>query len=210
MHHRRFFAALQRAVRKPEAGRPAVLDLGCGDGYPTKPLLQALDADRYVGVDQSTEALRRAEAQLKDVRASATLICADMPQAVAELADHFDLIIAGYSLHHLRTDDKAQVLRHGRRLLKAAGQLAVIDVFLDNGESRQSYLTRWEYHAREHFETLSPRELDTLVAHVRESDFPETVDAYARLAEEAGFAKVAQIDADPAGLNRLIICCGVG
>ena len=51
--------------------------------------------------------------------------------------------------------------------------MAVIDVFLEDDDSRPAYADRWERNARESFNALLPAELDAVLKHVRSSDIPE-------------------------------------
>lgn len=79
MFHREISNAVRIALesyRSNEALR--ILDLGCGDGSMTLPLLNADRISSYVGCDLSKPALDIAEKQIKTLSIAAQLVCDDM------------------------------------------------------------------------------------------------------------------------------------
>ena len=66
-------------------------------------------------------------------------------------------------------------------------------------------MQRWETNARRTFTVLEPDEMEELLDHVRECDFPESVSAYQELGKEAGFDQIVPIARDTERLNRLVI-----
>jgi ubiquinone/menaquinone biosynthesis C-methylase UbiE len=205
MHHRDFLAALEREVEVRSIASPAIVDLGCGDCASIVPLLTRLDAKGYIGIDQSENALARANANLGAASVPFTLRCGTMLEELRDLEGSFNLAIASYSLHHLQTTAKRAVLNECRRLLEPGGLLAIIDVFREEGEARRAYLQRWEANARRTFVALEPEEIEELLDHVRECDFPESVAAYRKFGSEAGFDQVMPVAQDAKRLNRFII-----
>jgi hypothetical protein len=90
-------------------------------------------------------------------------------------------------------------------LLRADALLAVIDVFLEEGESRSAYSRRWMENARQTFVSLAADELEALLEHVHSCDIPETVSMYCEFAMGAGFESVTPVRADRERLNKLVI-----
>lgn len=205
MHHRTFLAKLETEIGYRIRAPLAVVDLGCGDCAPIIPLLQRFQIDRYSGIDQSENALARAQANLETTGMPFTLHCGTMLQELGQLDGYFNVAVASYSLHHLQSSEKQDVLIECRRLLEPGGLLAIIDVFREEGEAREAYLQRWETNARHSFTVLESEEMDELLDHVRACDFPETVAAYRTLGARAGFRQVRPIARDAKRLNRLII-----
>lgn len=205
MHHREFVAALAAYVRRELEPPLAVIDLGCGDTRPVLPLLREFDVSCYTGIDQSAAAIDRAGQMLAGLGVPFTLHCATLPAALENLDGPFDLAIASYSLHHLEESQKRRAVSECRRLLRPGGALAVVDVFREGGESRGAYIDRWQLHARATFQALAPIEMDALLDHVATADHPETVAAYRRLAEAAGFKEVTPLMQDRERLNRLVV-----
>lgn len=207
MYHREFFEALTDEIAARLSEPLSVVDIGCGDARPVVPLLERFRVDRYVGIDQSRTALGRASAALSALSISSELRPGSMLEELRGLDGAFDLAIASYSLHHLDSSEKEAALAHCRRLLTGDGMLAVIDVFLREGESRPAYFARWQENARRRFLALAADELEMLLDHVRDCDIPETVSDYRRLGESAGFKTMESITEDPDCLNRVVILC---
>lgn len=192
MHHREFFASLMDDVEARLEQPLSVIDIGCGDAQPVLPLLRRFEIESYVGVDQSQPAIDRAH------------------ELLTEEAVSFDLLqgsIASFSLHHLESYDKQAVLHECRRLLRPSGTLAVIDVFLEEDESRATYFERWQRNARESFTALAASELDALIDHARSCDIPEAVSDYREFGASAGFAAATLVRQDPKHLNKLVLIC---
>ena len=205
MHHQEFFATLMQEVRVRLAEPLSIIDVGCGDCACVLPLLRDIGINSYTGMDLSETALARARVNLEAASAPYALRCGTMLEELRRTESEVSLVIASFSLHHLEWHDKGQVLEECLRLLRPGGMLAVIDVFLEEGESRQVYYERWEENARRSFNALEPAEMEELLAHVRACDIPETLSAYEELGRAAGFERVIPVARDAERLNRLVI-----
>lgn len=205
MHHRDFFVALVQEVKARDLAPLSVADLGCGDCAPILDLLRCFEVHDYLGIDQSESALRRARARLLPVGLNFDLRQGEILHELRELTDQYNLIVCSYSLHHLDVKEKQDVLKECRRCLVPGGLLAVIDVFLEPGESIGSYLERWTTNAQSRYAALDAEEIEDLLAHVRSSDFPETVSTYRRLSTAAGFSRVSRIAQDAERLNQFVL-----
>jgi SAM-dependent methyltransferase len=205
MGHAQFFQRLLLDIRERLHQPVAILDLGCGDAMPIQSLLRNMRVEHYCGLDQSETALAHAEAQLAISGISYRLLAGDIQESVDQIVGSFDLIIASFSLHHLQDPKSKQAVLHsGRRLLKPGGTFAVIDVFLDDHESREDYLDRFERQARAHYRALNDSEMTTLITHVRGCDYPETVATYQALGLQAGFSRLRTLLRDETSLHQLI------
>jgi ubiquinone/menaquinone biosynthesis C-methylase UbiE len=205
MHHRDFFAALVDEVETRLAQPLAIIDIGCGDVQPVLDLLKHFQIERYVGIDQSQAALELAHKSLKPLNISYDLRCETMLDEMSRLDGDYDLAIASYSLHHLDGREKQAALSECRRLLRADALLAVIDVFLEEGESRSAYFGRWMENARQTFTSLAADELEALLAHVHSCDIPESASTYCKFGMDAGFESVTPIREDRERLNKLVV-----
>ncbi len=205
MHHRGFFAALAKEVDARLSEPLRVVDLGCGDCAPAVRLLKNFDIESYVGIDQSESALSRARANLASTGVPFDLRCGSMFEELSGLECSASLIISSYSLHHLERPEKQDILGECRRLLEPGGLLAIIDVFLEDSESRQAYLKRWESNARQKFSALAAQEVEDLLAHVHAEDRPETLATYRQIGEAEGFANFEALGRDAERLNGFVI-----
>lgn len=203
MGHAQFFQRLEEEVNRRFRRPVAILDLGCGDASPVRDILDRLHVQRYCGVDDSVAALARAERNLKPLEIPYRLYSGDLLDTLQTLPERYDVIIASYSFHHIASrPTKEQVLRDCRRVLSPDGLLAVIDVFLREGESRDAYLRRWERNARTAFTELDEGEMATLIDHVWTCDFPEPLSAYEEAGARAGYERIVSLAEDH--LNRLV------
>ena len=81
----------------------------------------------------------------------------------------------------------------------------MVDVFLEEGETRGDYICRWERNARKRFTALAADERETLLEHVRRCDMPESVADYRGFAAAAGFSETMSLKQDEERLNRLVV-----
>jgi ubiquinone/menaquinone biosynthesis C-methylase UbiE len=171
MRHAEVEAAGRAALaRRAEPVR--VLDLGCGDGRVAAAVLADCRVAEYVGVDLSAGALelhaRRPEAGTR------RLVCGDIAAALAALpAGGFDVVLAGFSLHHFPTAAKAAVLADAARVLAPGGWLLWTDTYRREGESREAFLDRLFAEIRSTWTAVTPAEREQFVAHIRDFDHPE-------------------------------------
>ena len=205
MHHREFFEALMDEVDEMLVEPLTIIDIGCGDVRPVLGLLERFQVKHYVGIDQSKAALELARKSLSRLNISYDLQYGSMLDELSAMNGYFDLAIAAYSLHHLDRLDKQAALLECRRLLRPDNILAVIDVFMDECETRPTYFGRWKDNAVKTFTTLTSDELQELIDHVHRCDFPETVSAYHEIGCAAGFSSVTSIREDRERLNKLVV-----
>lgn len=205
MHHQRFFSTLTKMAEARFGSPIDILDLGCGDARPIAPLIDALEVASYTGLDPAPAALEGARVQLEAIGVDFTLVPATMEDGIDSIEGPFDLIVASFALHHLSRDQKGKMLAACKTRLKPGGLIAVIDVFLEPGETRDEYLDRWEQATRSGWNALNNIEIKRLVDHVREHDFPETADTYDELAASAGLGPAATLWSGPERLNRIVV-----
>ena len=206
MGHTQFFRRLLAATGDRLHDPITILDLGCGDATPVQALLEGVRVEHYCGIDQSETALAHADALLALSGISYRLLAGDILETTREIKESFDLIIASFSLHHMPNPaSKEEMLQACRRVLSPGGVFAIIDVFLDDTESRDGYVGRFERQARKNYSALNDSEMTTLITHVRDCDYPESVATYRRLGLQAGFKQVRSLLRDETNLHQLIL-----
>jgi ubiquinone/menaquinone biosynthesis C-methylase UbiE len=194
-HNYMFHREISDAVRQALASyRPneqlRILDLGCGDGSMTLPLVSADRIATYIGCDLSKPALDIAQAQIKARAISARLYCDDMLNIAHEQRDNsFDLIYSSYAIHHLNGIEKQQMVEDIARVLKPGGLFVLIDVFREPTEDRAAYMKHYMGHLRLTWTELSPESQALVVNHATDYDFPETPHFYEMLCQKHGFSQ---------------------
>jgi ubiquinone/menaquinone biosynthesis C-methylase UbiE len=102
------------------------------------------------------------------------LVCGDTAGVLATLPDGaFDIVLAGFSLHHYPTDAKAVVLDGIARVLAPGGWLLWADTYRREGESREAFLGRLFEEIRTTWVAATPDEREQFVSHIRDFDHPE-------------------------------------
>lgn len=164
-----------------------ILDLGCGDGSMTLPLVSANRIASYIGCDLSMPALNIAQEQINTLGISAKLLCDDMLNAAREQSDNsVDLIYSSYALHHLNAIQKQQIVGDIARVLKPGGVFVLIDIFREPDEDRAAYMRNYIGHLRATWNKLSPASQEMVVEHATNYDFPESADFYKALCHKHG------------------------
>jgi ubiquinone/menaquinone biosynthesis C-methylase UbiE len=115
-----------------------VLDLGCGFGKSTRPLVDGFPEARCVGIDLSAANLRLAHLQAERLQKPIAFY-----QRAAEATGFddasFDLVTATMLIHELPMPVLRQVLVEARRVLRPGGQLAVLD-FARTGDAFRDFV----------------------------------------------------------------------
>lgn len=155
-----------------------VLDLGCGDGRVAADVLAASHLVEYVGIDLSVGALelngRRPAPGSCPGEVERRYVCGDLAETVRTLpGGAFNLVLAGFSLHHFPTDRKADILDDIARVLAPGGWLVWTDTYRHEGESREAFLARLFVEVRTTWTAATPEEREQFVDHIGEFDHPE-------------------------------------
>lgn len=190
LRHRDFFAVLRSELqaRMPQGG--SLLDLACGDSSSMVPAIPA--GTRYTGVDLAAPALELAAGHLSSAGIRHELIEMDFQKYVSECSADpgFDSVVISYSIHHLESAAKQEVLSGICRILKPGGALWVIDGIRQHGDTREEWLNRlWTLMEQEGKSHLQDDDLAELKKHIWSSDFPESAPGYAGMAMHAGFER---------------------
>jgi ubiquinone/menaquinone biosynthesis C-methylase UbiE len=102
-----------------------VLDVGCGTGYFTRVMAEAVaPGGTAVGIDPSPEVIARA-------RSSTRLPNCTFAEGIAEALDtedeSYDVVVSSLMLHHLPETLRPQAIREMHRVLRPGGRVLVAD-----------------------------------------------------------------------------------
>ena len=81
-----------------------LLDLGCGNARYLAPCLKRFPPALYEGVDLSRPALMEAREYLTGLPSQVALTLADLLQTVESTDKTWDVIFAGFAVHHLTSE----------------------------------------------------------------------------------------------------------
>ncbi len=187
MAHEEIHEHLSKFFRSVPPPMFSVLELGCGDATLLCSALQGTDVGTYCGVDISHYALEIAEENMRLQHYGSRIIEGDLLEEVGEFEAEFDVIVAGYSLHHLTKEEKGLFFKRCQTALKPQGSLIVFDEVCKPGERRNGFINRFSRICMQEWDQLSNEELLRICDHVENSDYPETFEFYKQLAEGHGF-----------------------
>lgn len=102
------------------AGR--ILDLGSGTGVTATNVLTRHPGASLIGVDGSAEMLAHARTLLPDAAFHEGDLAGPLPDGP------FDLVVSAFAVHHLRSEDKADLFRRIAAVLRPGGRFVLCDV----------------------------------------------------------------------------------
>ncbi|MCP5539867.1 MAG: class I SAM-dependent methyltransferase [Akkermansiaceae bacterium] len=186
-------------------GNGAWLDLGCGDAHVAAALLGAgRRVGRYVGVDSSEMALREARDSLPGTVPEIEWVRRDILEYLRECREPFDIVIAGYSLHHFQPREKRGIFREIRARLRSGGALLLYDIFCHPGRDRAHFVESYLEWMRRDWSGITEREHGLIDRHISARDFPETPENLVSMAAEAGFSGT-ELYGDPPAFHRAMV-----
>ena len=60
----------------------------------------------------------------------------------------YDFVFSSLAIHHLKDNEKEQLIREIRRVLKSNGTLLIVDIFLQEDEDRNKFTAEIAQHIR--------------------------------------------------------------
>ena len=126
-------------VLPPEPRR--VLDLGCGDGRVAALVIDARPSvEQVVAIDSSPPMLERARERFADD--GRVEVCSGDLREPLEVADHFDVVVSGFAIHHLADERKRELFGEVASSLRPGGLFANLEVVASaTPELHRTFLT---------------------------------------------------------------------
>jgi cyclopropane fatty-acyl-phospholipid synthase-like methyltransferase len=196
--HRAFFGILHDLVVARTQGF-SFLDLASGDAFCSVDALAGTAIADYTAVDLSEQALELAAKNAVSLGCPFRVIAADFQDFLEVPQRTWDVILIGFSLHHLVGEDKLTFARKLRPAVAAKGEWIFFEPILSGGEARASYLERWKGCLDRHWTGFSMDEKALIWGHVSECDYPESPERFEEIARRAGFSACEHLSTDPYG-----------
>ena len=175
----------------------SLLDLGCGDSSLIAQTIKDTPISRYHGIDISGIALEVAKQSFASFSFEIVFSHDDFFEIIDQLKTKYDVIMSGYSLHHLPLWQKDILVGNCRKKLKKGGFFLVYDQIRKDDESRDEYLLRYWNNCKNNRREMTAEELKNIQKHVFEEDFPESIETFFHLARKYGFKKANILYRDP-------------
>lgn len=166
-----------------------LLDIGCGGGNYTLMMLTKIPNLNCTLVDLSLPMLDKAFERVSQKTNNNVSILQGDIREVGLNENHYDIILAGAVLHHLRDDkDWETTFEKLFNLLKLGGCLMISDLITQDTELLNDYT--WERYG-DYLEGLSGKEYrQKVLDYVAKEDSPRSMNYQLDLMKKVGFRKV--------------------
>lgn len=166
-----------------------LLDIGCGAGNYTLKMLSKIPSLNCTLVDLSKPMVERANERVSVLTTGKVEIFQGDIREVVLKENHFDIILAGAVLHHLREDaDWEKTFAKLFRLLKPGGCLMISDLITQDSEVLNSFI--WERYG-DYLEGVGGGEYRSKVLdYVAKEDSPRSLNYQLDLMKKVGFKYV--------------------
>ena len=170
-------------------GATHLLDIGCGAGNYTLKMLDKLPGLSCTLADLSQPMLDKAYERVTAQTGNVVHIYQGDIREIALPENHFDIILAGAVLHHLRDDaDWIFVFQKLYTLLKPGGCLMISDLVTQDNESLNNYT--WNQYGN-YLQNLGGKEYrEKVLDYIEKEDSPRSVTYQLNLMQQVGFSKV--------------------
>lgn len=177
---------LTGAAQSIVPGAVNVLDIGCGAGNYTLMMLSKIKDLQCTLVDLSKPMLERAFERVSSLTSSTVEIIQGDIRDVELQVNHFDIILAGAVLHHLRDDeDWEQVFKKLFKILKPGGCLLISDFVTQENDLLNQFI--WEKYGN-YLTNLGGEDYRLKVfAYVAKEDSPRSLNYQLELLRKVGF-----------------------
>jgi tRNA (cmo5U34)-methyltransferase len=180
---------ITEAARRIVPNAEYLLDVGCGAGNFSLKMLTKIPYLNCTLVDLSKPMLDKAfERVSQETNNQVTTIQGDI-RNVSLPENHFDIILAGAVLHHLRDDaDWESTFEKLFKLLKRGGCLMISDLITQDTEWLTDYT--WERYG-DYLEEIGGKEYrQKVLDYVAKEDSPRSMNYQLDLMKQVGFRKV--------------------
>lgn len=118
-----------------------ILDLGCGNGNITAQLISQFPNATFTLVDASSEMIELCSNQFKSY--DVTYVNSYFKD-FEFMPDHYDLVVAGFSLHHCDAIEKQSIFKEIYKTLRKGGIFSCSDLMIDkNSSDHPAMLESW-------------------------------------------------------------------
>lgn len=177
---------ITEAARRIVPDATQLLDVGCGAGNYTLMMLKKLPGLECTLNDLSQPMLDKALERVAAAARQKVITTQGDIRNIALPENHFDIILAGAVLHHLRDDkDWETTFKKLYRLLKPGGCLMIADLVTQESNAVRDYT--WERYG-DYLEQVKDKAYrQTVLEYIEKEDSPRSVTYQLDLMKKVGF-----------------------
>ncbi len=171
----------------PDGFKPShILDLGCGNGNATATIIQQFPRANYALLDASKEMLHLCKQRFTNY--SVRYINSYF-QDFEFKKNHFDIVIAGFSLHHCNSHEKQVLFKKIYESLTLGGLFTCSDLMIHKSNPDHSDLKKnWQHFVHRTFP--NGEKWKWLMEHYHEFDKPDNLNDQIAWLEAINFERV--------------------
>lgn len=134
----------------PEKFKPkSILDLGCGNGNVSALLMQKFPDATYTLVDASSEMINLCRKQFSSYN---VIYVNNYFRDFSFIIDKYELVVAGFSLHHCDEVEKQSIFNNIYKSLKKGGVFSYSDLMISKtNPEHEELLSEWEKFVNKSF-----------------------------------------------------------
>ena len=187
MFHSEIFTKIQKIINSKLSGKDyKLLDIGCGDAYCIKKFLTNTRLNYYCGIDKSRTAIAWAEKNISKDNINMLLLNSDFTESFDKINKSFDVILAGYSIHHLKSFEEKKIILHKFfEKLQNDGIFILFDIVQKDDESLEQYHARYIKNCSDNWESIGQKELGQVASHIRKNDYPLSLGSWKNIFQSA-------------------------
>ncbi len=160
-----------------------ILDLGCGNGNVTSKILQLFPESNFTLLDASQEMITICKSRFKSYKVE---YVKSYFNDYRFKSDYYNLITAGFSLHHCDSEEKKSLFIHIYKSLKRGGIFSFSDLMVNRSKLEHSKLLKeWEAFVNRNFP--DGEKWKWLMEHYNEFDKPDDYNDQIKWLQDAGF-----------------------
>jgi ubiquinone/menaquinone biosynthesis C-methylase UbiE len=175
------------SIHLPKTLKPArILDLGCGNGNIVSSLLEFYPNSEYTLVDASSDMIQLCKSRFSGY---------DMIYKECFFKDfqfkssHYDLVVAGFSLHHCQKEEKKYLFQQIHKTLIQGGCFSTSDLMINKENPDHSRLVKeWGSFVNSNYPTQE--KWDWIMDHYNTFDSPDNYNDQIKWLEEEGFESI--------------------
>jgi tRNA (cmo5U34)-methyltransferase len=177
------------AAKYTNPGATELLDIGCGAGNYTLKMLGKIPGLNCTLNDLSLSMLEKARERISSQTTGKVALIQDDMRKLNLPDNHFDIVLAAATLHHLRDDDDWELMFNKiHKLLKPGGSFWISDFITHNSAI---ITTLFEEQYGNYLETLGGKEFrQKVLDYVSYEDTPRSLNYQLTLLEKVGFRNI--------------------